>query len=169
MKTKHVIVDSYNPKWIEAFQHIKTELLSVLDQKVINIHHIGSTSVPHLAAKPIIDIDIEINNNFNEVKLLLEQLNYIHEGNLGIEGREAFKYTNKTHLMKHHLYVLHKDSKELKKHLKFRDYLKNHPEDVKAYGDLKKELALIYPNDIDAYIEGKSFLIENIYKKCGIL
>ena len=168
MKTKHVIVEDYNPNWISEFQKIKSELLKILNHKIIDIHHIGSTSVPQLFSKPIIDIDIEINNNFNEVKSLLESIGYIHEGNLGIDGREAFKYTNKAHLMKHHLYVLNKDSKELKRHLTFRDYLKNHIDDVKKYGALKKELAEKYPYDIDAYIKGKSHFIENIYKKCGL-
>lgn len=168
MKTKHVIVEDYNPNWISEFQKIKSELLKILNHKIIDIHHIGSTSVPQLFSKPIIDIDIEINNNFNKVKSLLESIGYIHEGNLGIDGREAFKYTNKTHLMKHHLYVLNKDSKELKRHLTFRDYLKNHIDDVKKYGALKKELAEKHPYDIDAYVEGKSHFIENIYIKCGL-
>lgn len=168
MKTKHVIVKDYNPNWVDAFHHIKLELEAILKDKIIAIEHVGSTSIPNLAAKPIIDIDIVIDNNINEVKSLLEQLNYIHEGDLGVKGREAFKYTNKTHLMKHHLYVCQKNSCELKRHLQFRDYLKNHPEDVKAYGDLKKELALKHPYDIDTYILGKSSLINALYEKAGI-
>ncbi|NFS94782.1 GrpB family protein, partial [Clostridium botulinum] len=104
MITKHVIVEDYNPKWKESFESIKDELLAVLSGKIISIEHIGSTSVEGLSAKPIIDIDIVIDRNFDEVKKELETISYIHEGDLGIYGREAFKYSNKPHLMVHHLY-----------------------------------------------------------------
>ncbi len=168
MRTKHVIVEDYNPNWLTEFNKIKSELQTALKEKVISIEHIGSTSVFNLSAKPIIDIDIVIDNNFLEVKSILENLDYTHEGHLGIIGREAFKYSHKPHLMKHHLYVCHKDSIELKKHITFRNYLRTHPDDVKAYSDLKKALASKFPHDIDAYMLGKTSLIEDLYKKAGL-
>jgi GrpB-like predicted nucleotidyltransferase (UPF0157 family) len=154
---------------VNAFHQIKIELEEVLKDHIISIEHVGSTSVINLAAKPIIDIDIVINNNFEQVKMLLEGLDYIHEGDLGIKGREAFKYKHKAHLMKHHLYVCNHDSLELKRHLMFKDYLNKHPEDAKAYGDLKLSLALKYPYDIEKYIEFKSPFIEEIYQKIDLL
>lgn len=98
MRTNHVIVEEYNPEWKNAFELIKNELLTVLNGKIDSIEHVGSTSVEGLAAKPIIDIDIVIDNNFEEVKKALESIGYIYEGDLGIRGREAFAYKNKPHL-----------------------------------------------------------------------
>lgn len=168
MKTNNIIVVNYNPIWKIEFNTIKKELLSVLLGKIISIEHVGSTSVEGLWAKPIIDIDIVIDNNFEEVKELLESLDYIYEGDLGIEGREAFKYIDKPHLMVHHLYVCNKDSEELYRHITFRNYLRNNIKDRDAYSEIKKEMALKYPHDIDSYIKGKEPVILDIYKKCGL-
>ena len=167
MKTKKVIVENYNPIWVEAFQNIKSEIEPILKDLVISIEHVGSTSVPGLKSKPIIDIDIVIHSldDFNEVKLRLGTIGYIHEGNQGLEGREAFKYLNKSHLMKHHLYVCQKVNLHFKRHITLRDHLRTHPIDVNIYGDLKEALAKAYPNDIDQYIEGKSDFIMSIYKQ----
>ena len=169
MKTEHVTVEDYNPEWKKEFERIKNELLTVLSGKILAIEHVGSTSVEGLTAKPVIDIDIVINYNFEEVKNALEHIGYIHEGDLGIPGREAFRYKNKSHLMVHHLYVCDKDSKELHRHITFRDYLRQHKEDRDKYSSIKKEMALEYPEDIDSYIEGKQPVILDIYKKCGLL
>lgn len=168
MRTMHVVVEDYNPKWKIEFEKIKAELMMVLSDKIISIEHVGSTSVEGLAAKPIIDIDIVIDNNFEEVKIALESIRYIHEGDLGIHGREAFKYYNKEHLMKHHLYVCNKENEELYRHIKFRDYLKVHKVDRDKYSLVKKEMAKKYPEDIELYIDGKEQIILEIYKKCGL-
>lgn len=163
MKTKHVIVETYNPLWAYAFHQIKDELDAALHEIILSIEHVGSTSVVGLASKPVIDIDIVIDQTFDEVKKRLEDIGYTHEGDLGITGREAFKYKDKDHLMKHHLYVLNKDALELKKHLTFRNHLRTHPHDLVYYGELKKELADKFPYDIASYIEGKSEFIQSIY------
>lgn len=168
MKTMHVVVEDYNPKWKIEFEKIKAELMMVLSDKIISIEHVGSTSVEGLAAKPIIDIDIVIDNNFEEVRIALESISYIHEGDLGIHGREAFKYYNKEHLMKHHLYVCNKENEELYRHIKFRDYLKVHKVDRDKYSLVKKEMVKKYPEDIELYIDGKEPIILEIHKKCGL-
>lgn len=168
MKTKHVIVEEYNPEWKNEFERIAYELMTVLGQKIISIEHVGSTSVQGLAAKPVIDIDIVIDNNFLEVRQVLESAGYHHEGDLGIPGREAFRYDDKLHLMKHHLYVCNKENEELHRHITFRDYLRQHEEEKERYSAIKKELALKFPYDIDSYIEGKQPVILEIYKKCGL-
>jgi len=165
---KYVIVEDYTPIWKEEFKKIKNELLTTLSGQVISIEHVGSTAVEGLCAKPIIDIDIVIDNNFEEVKRLLETVGYTHEGDLGIAGREAFKYANKSHLMMHHLYVCNKDNDELYRHITFRDFLRSHEKDRELYSTIKKEMALKYPHDIDSYMEGKQPVILDIYKKCGL-
>ncbi len=169
MKTKLVIVTEYQKEWKDAFNKIKEELLDFLKSKIIGIEHVGSTSVEGLMSKPIIDLDIIIQDNFDEVKHILEKHGYTHEGDLGIPTREAFKYNGKAHLMKHHLYVCNHDSPELKRHIMFRDYLRKSYDDMISYGNLKKKLAETYPQDVDKYIEGKSDFIRDIYKKCNCL
>lgn len=107
MIRKRVVVEPYNKAWKQDFQNIKEELTSALGDLALRIEHVGSTSVEGLSAKPIIDIDvvIEDRNLLNSVIGALAKIGYIHEGDLGIAGREAFKYEGKEHLRKHHLYV----------------------------------------------------------------
>ena len=98
----------------------------------------------------------------------METIGYTHEGNLGIKDREAFKYLDKPHLQKHHLYVCPQQSKELYRHITFRDFLRSNPEAVKKYGSTKERAAQLYPDNIDKYIEYKSPCIEELYETCGL-
>jgi GrpB-like predicted nucleotidyltransferase (UPF0157 family) len=169
VKTKLVVVEEYNPAWENEFRRIEDALLCVLAGKVVSIEHVGSTSVKGLAAKPVIDIDVVIDDTFDEVKLLLEGMGYCHEGDLGIPGRDAFKYEGKPHLMMHHLYVCKRDNEELHRHIIFRNYLREHPDVRDRYGAVKKELALRYADDRDSYIAGKGPVIDEIYRMCGLI
>lgn len=166
MKTKDVIVVPYDPNWKSEFERLSTFLSSVCGSSIVSIHHVGSTSVPGLWAKPILDVDIEITSmtDFETVKEKLMRVGYRHEGDLGILGREAFKYDTSA-FMCHHLYVCVSDSLELKRHLAFRDHLKSHPDDRQAYGDVKAKAALAHPKDIDAYMNAKNGIIQTIYSK----
>ena len=170
MITKHVVVLPYDEQWKQDFLMIKNELVSALGQLAMRIEHVGSTSVEGLSAKPIIDIDVVIKDYtvLEEVISALGAIGYRHEGDLGIAGREAFKYDGKDHLREHHLYVCPEDSPELKRHIAFRDYLRTHPAAVREYSNIKVEGARKYPYDIDKYIEHKSPFIERIYKEIGI-
>ncbi|MFT4146002.1 MAG: GrpB family protein [Mobilitalea sp.] len=164
-----IIVVPYDENWIIEFKKIKDEVLSVICDDIISFEHIGSTSVPGLWAKPIIDINVIVENT--KLPLVIEKLfsiGYLHEGNLGIEGREAFKYSDKPHLMQHNLYVSTKDSAEYKRHIAFRDYLRSHPLDCIKYSEIKIEMSKKFPHDIDSYIKGKEPVVREIYQKCGI-
>ncbi len=170
MKTKNVVVEKWNPKWKDEFERIADSLGEDVIYNSIKIEHVGSTSVEGLSAKPIIDLDIVIENDkFEIIKRFLKDKGYEHEGDLGIEGREAFTYSGKEELMTHHLYVCPKDSKELFKHITFRDFLKNNPALASEYSKVKEQAAVLYPDDIDKYMEFKSEIIEKIYKRCGLL
>ncbi|AJH00876.1 hypothetical protein LF65_04336 [Clostridium beijerinckii] len=170
MRTKKVIVVPYDYRWKEEFGIIKLYLEKAIENSIIAIEHVGSTSVEGLSAKPIIDIDVVIKNygSFQVVKSRLESLGYYHEGNLGIKDREAFKYTEKLEFMAHHLYVCPQNSQELKRHIAFRDYLRTHDKDRDKYSEIKLQASKKYPTDIDSYIETKSPLINEIYKKIGL-
>ena len=167
---KPVVVEQYNEEWAADFQAIKAELNDALGNLALRIEHVGSTSVRWLSSKPIIDIDVVIRDVclLEDVIEALGKAGYRHEGNLGIEGREAFKYDGKEHLRKHHLYVCAEDSSELNRHIKFRDYLRSHPEAVVEYSRIKEKGAALFPDDMDKYIEYKSPFIEKIYGDLGL-
>ncbi|MBR5347688.1 MAG: GrpB family protein [Lachnospiraceae bacterium] len=167
---KQVIVEKYDEAWEQDFRQIESELKEALGGLALRIEHVGSTSVKGLSAKPIIDIDIVIPDYscFDAVVSALQKIGYQHEGDLGIPGREAFNYSGKERLRKHHLYVCTEDSEELRRHLTFRDYLRSHPEAVCEYSRVKEEGARLFPEDIDKYIEYKSPFIEKIYRELGL-
>jgi GrpB-like predicted nucleotidyltransferase (UPF0157 family) len=164
----NIIVVPYNPTWADEFKKIEKELLATIKDEVLSIEHVGSTSVEGLHAKPIIDIVVG-NDKFLIVKQKLKEIDYEHVGNLGIEGRDAFSYKNKEHLMEHHLYVCNKESKELKRHITFRNHLRLNDDDRDRYSQIKIEMAEKFSHDIDNYLLGKESVILDIYKKCGLL
>ncbi len=170
METNKVIVNSWQPEWKNRFDQLRETLQSQLEGLICAIEHVGSTSVPGLAAKPILDVDVVIPSRvvFGQVKAKLEEIGYFHRGDLGVSGREAFGYIDKPDLMRHHLYVLVQDSEELRRHLGFRDWLRAHPDDAVEYARVKLEAAERFPEDIDAYIEAKSDFILQIYQKAGL-
>lgn len=169
MRTKKVTVLPYDEAWKSAFEKIKEEIEAAIGDLIIGIEHVGSTSVEGLSAKPCIDIDVIIKDYsvFDAVVSRLEAIGYTHEGNLGIKDREAFKYSDKPHLLKHHLYVCPQNSEELHRHITFRDFLRSSPEAAKKYGSVKETAARLFPDDIDKYIEYKSPCIEEFYEMCG--
>lgn len=175
MTPKPVIIEEYNPEWPKMFQEIHSILARTLGADALRIEHVGSTSVQGLAAKPILDIDVVIESmkSLPAVIAKLETLGYSHQGDLGVEGREAFDrkdgyvpYSEEISLrMTQHLYVCHRDSQELYRHITFRDALINNPELVKEYASLKKELAITFRNDRKAYTEGKSDFVQRVLKQ----
>ena len=170
MRTKQVTVLPYDRTWKTDFEKIRAEIERAIGDLVIGIEHVGSTSVEGMSAKPCIDIDVIIQDYsiFDTVVSKLATIGYIHEGDLGIKDREAFKYLNKPHLQTHHLYVCPQYSGELHRPITFRDFLRSNPEAVKKYSLVKETAAKLFPDDIDQYIEYKSPCIEELYKLCGL-
>lgn len=170
MKTKRVVVLPYDAKWISDFHAIRQEIEDAIGEMIIAVEHVGSTAVEGLPSKPCIDIDVVIKDYsvFDAVVDKLGSIGYIHEGDLGIEDREAFKYLDKPHLQTHHLYVCPQHSKELHRHITFRDFLRKNPDAVKRYGAVKEEAAQLFPDNIEKYIAHKSLCIEELYKMCGL-
>ena len=170
MQTARVRVLPYDLKWKWEFEKIKAELEAAIGEYAVAIEHVGSTAVEGLSAKPCIDIDVVIKDYsvLDRVVEGLRSIGYVHEGDLGIKGREAFKYTDKPHLYQHHLYVCPKDSEELRRHITFRDFLRSNPDARDEYGAVKVIAASLYPDDVDKYIEHKSPIIEKLYEACGL-
>lgn len=170
MRTNKVIVLPYDSAWQSDFEKIKAEIETALKDLIIDIEHVGSTSVEGMSAKPCIDIDVIIEDYslFAAVVDKLETIGYIHEGDLGIKDREAFKYSDKPHLKNHHLYVCPRHSEELHRHITFRNFLRETPDAVKKYSEVKETAARLFPDDIDKYMEYKAPCIEELYELCGL-
>lgn len=171
MKTKQVEVLPYDKKWRIEFEKIKNILIISLADIIIDVEHVGSTSVEGLASNPIIDIDIIIPtyNCFNIVLKQLKRLGYRYEENKSINDMRVFKYVGNDNLMEHNLFICSRGSKELKKHLALRTYLKENKDCLKKYNDIKLEAANLYPNNIETYIKLKSEYVEKIYKELNLL
>jgi GrpB-like predicted nucleotidyltransferase (UPF0157 family) len=154
-----IVVVDYDPSWPERFQLLRQPIAEVLGSMAVAIEHVGSTAVPNLAAKPIIDIDVLLATE-TELPAAIDRLatlGYIHRGDLGIPGREAFR--TPVHDPLHHLYVCPPGSKAFQEHLAFRDYLRAHPNEAEAYADLKRALALKFSDDRPAYNSAKSTFV----------
>jgi GrpB-like predicted nucleotidyltransferase (UPF0157 family) len=157
--TSTIQIDAYNPSWPQWFAQLRDQIWPAVQDAALTIEHVGSTSVPGLAAKPIIDIDIIIEHIDHLAPVIrgLKRLGYEHRGNLGIEGREAFKAPE--HPIRHHLYVCLKDCTALKNHLNLKHHLHKHPESRLAYEALKRSLSHASPEE---YLEGKTPFILRI-------
>lgn len=162
-----IIVEPYNPNWPLEFEKIKAFLLPHIEDLIIDIIHVGSTSIPGLSAKPIIDFIIILDSYdvFPALAERLEILGYEHEGDLGIKQREAFKRKYKDEFMTYHMYVCPKDSPENTRQIAFWNYMCKHQEALVSYANLKIALAEQFKHDIDSYVNGKSAFIEEILKK----
>ncbi|MBU3113076.1 GrpB family protein [Clostridium lacusfryxellense] len=157
----------YNAEWKNEFEKIKIKINGIIGDLVIRIEHVGSTSVEGLFAKPIIDIDVVISNYdcLPEIIKRLTKVGYQHEGDLGVEGREAFSRAFKDDFMEYHLYVCPKDGKGYLEHIAFRDYLRNNEVARNEYGVLKCKLAETYCFDRDGYCNAKTDFVRDILKK----
>ncbi|CAL1518765.1 GrpB family protein [Chitinophaga sp. MM2321] len=177
MENNRIIVVPYSDHWATVFNQLKAVFSDRLKDLFISIEHVGSTAVPGLSAKPIIDTDIIIKDKsrFEEIVEILDKLGYTHQGDMGIPGRAAFKRRSELTpedgsgrtWPQHHLYVCLQDSVSLKNHLSFRDFLRANPRKAKEYGALKLQLAKEYPLDIDSYIEGKTKFITAMLESTG--
>ncbi|MHB0886957.1 MAG: GrpB family protein [Bacillota bacterium] len=160
-----VIIIDYDPEWPRRFAVLKARAASALGDLAVAIEHVGSTAVPGLAAKPIIDIDVVV-GSAADVPPAIERLaaiGYVHEGEKGIPGREAFRWPAGE--ARHHLYLLARNNPELRRHLAFRDYLRAHPDAAREYGELKRRLAGRFRDDREAYTEGKTEFVTRVLKQ----
>jgi GrpB-like predicted nucleotidyltransferase (UPF0157 family) len=153
-----MIVD-YDLGWPADFATIQSHVGQGMPPGVV-VEHIGSTSVPGLAAKPIIDVDIVVRSvaDVPETVAALVHLGYEREGDLAVPGREAFSAP--TGLPYHHLYVVVAGSKPHRDHVDLRDYLRDNPNEVERYASEKRRLAHLLTQDREQYVNGKGRLVE---------
>jgi len=172
-----IVIAEYDPRWAVLFDKLHVVLDDALGNLAVHIHHVGSTAVPGLDAKPILDIDIEVaaRNKIPAAVERLTPLGYVHVGDGGIPTRERFDridkqvpWTSPRYLRyAHHLYACASDSPELARHLAFRDHLRSQPEDAAAYSKLKLQLAEQFGEDRDGYAEAKTEFITDILSRAA--
>ncbi|MFW6064326.1 MAG: GrpB family protein [Candidatus Natronoplasma sp.] len=175
MSEEKIKLVEYDPAWLENFERLKSIYLESLGDKLIKVEHVGSTAVPGLCAKPQLDIDLVIEDysSFEDVIHALAELGYEYQGDFGIEGREAFGREDRlapwdgsnSRKQSHNLYVCPKNSRELRRHLAFRDRLREDEECRKRYADLKRRLVRKYRDNREAYTEGKTKFIERVLEE----
>jgi GrpB-like predicted nucleotidyltransferase (UPF0157 family) len=155
MNKRIIRVVAYDPRWPDLFRIECKAISETLTKEIVHIHHIGSTSVPGLAAKPIIDILLEVKNikALDAYNPAMEQLGYIPKGEFGIPGRRFF--LKGIYHRTHHIHAFNAGSHDVLRHIAFRDYLIAHPKIAKEYGDLKLKYARACENDIDKYSDMK--------------
>lgn len=155
----------HNPKWIQLFEDEKRMLLQKFSNKILKISHGGSTALPTIPAKPIIDMFAVVQSlsDADTMKDELEKLGYKYLGEEGVpERRLAVKVTDERRT--HHLQFVEKKSKEWKNHILLREYYLQHPEVALQYAELKRTLAGQFPDDRRSYTSGKNIFIKSILK-----
>lgn len=163
---QHIIVEDYNPAWPEMYRQEAMWMKSILKENCVEIHHIGSTAVPGLAAKPIIDIMAAVRelSDVDKKCSLFEEAGYEYLGEFGIRGRRYLRKGGDERTHQVHIFS-ENDTENLIRHLAFRDYMRSHAEEREQYAALKKELAQKYPYDIDDYCDGKDAFVKKIEKQ----
>jgi GrpB-like predicted nucleotidyltransferase (UPF0157 family) len=172
------LIEPYNPYWKTEFEELKSYLLETLYGLNIDIQHVGSTSIPNLPAKPILDVDIIIHDKMllSDISIRLENIGYINKGEQGIEGRFAFRQTSKHAPKKmtikkwqeHHLYVCYAGSLALKNHILFRDAILNDRKLLEQYASLKMNLTNEIGITREKYTTRKTDFIISVLTKIGL-
>ena len=156
-----------NPEWLGLFTEAANEIRTILKENCVEVHHIGSTAIPTIYAKPIIDIlpvvkDISLVNSLNSQ---FEALGYVCMGEYGITGRR-FYWKSKTKRT-HNIHLFEQGSPEILRHLAFRDFMRNHTDYARAYSVIKCCLAEVFPCDIENYVNGKASFVQMMDYQTG--
>jgi len=156
----------YCSEWKKCFEEEKTGLLSILGDNVIDIQHIGSTSVPGLVAKPIIDMMVGFRNFYDSFKYIekLEEQGYKFLGIADIRGR-LFLVKGNEEITTHHLHIVEYGSELWLEQLAFKEYLCKNAKVAKEYAQLKQKLAEKFEFDRDSYTSAKADFVRNIINK----
>ncbi|MGN7408785.1 GrpB family protein [Sporosarcina sp. SAFN-010] len=159
---RKVEVLPYSSIWRTAFQKEAATLRMIFGSELLEVHHIGSTAVVGLSAKPVIDLLLVVRSisRVDEWNEAMRGIGYEAKGENGIAGRCYFQKGGNAR--SHHVHVFEEGSSTIARHLLFRDYLRVHPARALEYGELKTRLAGQFPYDIEKYIEGKSDVIRRI-------
>jgi GrpB-like predicted nucleotidyltransferase (UPF0157 family) len=164
-----VEVVPHDPRWRDAFEAEAKHVAAALGANVVAVHHVGSTAIPGIYAKPVIDLLVEV-GDINEVdgrSSAMESLGYEVMGEYGIPGRRYFRKDNREGIRTHHIHAFEAGSAEAERHLAFRDYMIAHPADAQRYSELKRRLAGQHPQSVDGYMDGKDGFIKEMDRRAA--
>jgi GrpB-like predicted nucleotidyltransferase (UPF0157 family)/quercetin dioxygenase-like cupin family protein len=162
--TREIIVGDYNPEWPVWFERVRRHIWPAIEDIALGIDHVGSTSVPGLAAKPIIDIDIVVESG-QDIDLVIDRLaaiGYRWRGDFGVPGRQAFTLMRDEGLPRHNLYLVERNNKAHLDHWLLRDLLRQDGDARERYAALKKRNAEVAKDDIDVYVAAKAGLVAEL-------
>lgn len=161
--TRHIIVTDHDASWVRMFEEEAEKIRAMFKDEVVAIHHIGSTAVPNLKAKPIIDI-LPVVKNIADVDAhqgKMKELGYEALGEFGLRGRRFFRKGGVSRT--HHVHIYQSDhEREIERHVAVRDYLRAHRQAAMEYGNLKEKLAEKFPQDSEGYRNGKAAFVQNL-------
>jgi GrpB-like predicted nucleotidyltransferase (UPF0157 family) len=163
---RKIEIVEYDKSWPELFQKEADLIREIFKDEIVKIYHIGSTSVPGLKAKPIIDIMPVVKNieNIDKYNEKMKSLRYEPKGEYGIKGRRFFMKggADRTHHV--HMFQLN-NTEAIDRHLAVRDYLRTHKKEAEKYAEIKSKAAEKYPNDINGYCDYKDKFVKDLEKK----
>ena len=159
-----VLVKPYNPSWAVAFDSASELVMNAMGFNAIEACHIGSTAIPNIWAKPIIDMMITVTNidTVDTCNQAMAKLGYEANGEFGIPARRYFRKDDKSGKRTHQIHIFPPDSDHVQRHLAFRDFMNVHPKWAIRYSDLKRGLAAKHPHSIADYIAGKDAFIKHV-------
>jgi GrpB-like predicted nucleotidyltransferase (UPF0157 family) len=161
---QQVVVVPFDSAWSAAFAQAARDVQAALGGALVEMFHIGSTAIPKIHAKPVIDLLAVVNDlaAADAGAPAMRALGYEVMGEFGIAGRRYFRRNNKAGMRTHQVHAFARGSPHIERHLAFRDFLRAHPALASEYGELKQQLAAVYANDIDAYCDGKDNFIQQV-------
>jgi GrpB-like predicted nucleotidyltransferase (UPF0157 family) len=164
---RRIRVVPYDPRWPEAFAAEAAAVATALGGNLLEIHHVGSTAIPGIYAKPVIDMLAAV----SDIALIdrdaarMAALGYEAMGEFGIAGRRYFRRDDAAGQRTHQVHAFQHGSPHVARHLAFRDFLRVHPALAAQYGELKQKLADAFPNDAEAYMDGKDGFIKDMQER----
>jgi len=166
---RKVEVVPHNPLWRDAFEAEAERVAAALGENVVAIHHIGSTAIPNIYAKPVVDLLVEVRdiNGVDGRSSAMESLGYEVMGEYCIHGRRYFRKDDREGIRTHNLHAFEAGSAEAERHLAFRDFMLAHPVEAQRYSELKRRLAEEHPQNMDGYMDGKDAFIKEMDRRAA--
>jgi len=166
---RKVEVVPHDPRWRDAFEAEARQVVAALGENVVAVHHIGSTAVPDIYAKPVVDLLVEVRDltGVDGRRPAMESLGYEVMGEYGIPGRRYFRKDNREGIRTHNLHAFEAGSGEVERHLAFRDYMIAHPGEAQRYSELKRKLAEEHPRSMEGYMDGKDGFVKEMDRRAA--
>ena len=168
---KKVEVVPHNSRWREEFEAEAKRVAAALGgENVAAVHHIGSTAIPDIYAKPVIDLLVEVRDiiEVDGRSSAMQSLGYEVMGEFGIPGRRYFRKDDREGIRTHQIHAFETGSAQIERHLAFRDYMIAHPAEARMYSELKRKLAAEHPQSPDEYMDGKDDFIKETDRRAAL-